>query len=55
MLNFSSTYPDTKIIVLKNNYRSQQNILDMATKLIDYNEERLSKKLSSIEKKLISS
>ncbi len=55
MLNFSSTYPDTKIVVLKNNYRSQQNILDMSTTLINNNEERLSKKLTSIEKKLISS
>ncbi len=55
MLNFSTYYKNTKIITLKNNYRSQQNILDMSAFFIDYNEERLSKKVKSINKQLISS
>ncbi|MDR2639810.1 MAG: hypothetical protein LBC61_00250 [Candidatus Peribacteria bacterium] len=52
MLDFSSKYADTKIIVLEENYRSNQKILDLATILIDNNEERLSKKISSIRKNL---
>lgn len=52
MLDFSSKFPDTKIIVLEENYRSNQKILDLATILIDNNEERLSKKITSIKKNL---
>jgi hypothetical protein len=55
MLSFSTKYKDTDIIVLENNYRSTQKILDLSTILIDNNNERLSKKINSIEKKLISS
>lgn len=55
MLDFSSKYSDAKVIVLENNYRSNQQILDLSSSLIDNNEERLSKKISNINKKLISS
>ncbi len=55
MLDFSSKYTDTKFIVLENNYRSNQQILDSSSILIDNNNERLSKKITSINKKLISS
>ena len=55
MLSFSTKYKDTDIIILENNYRSTQKILDLSTILIDNNNERLSKKINSIEKKLISS
>lgn len=55
MLNFSTHYENTKIVTLKNNYRSQQNILDLSADFIDNNEERLSKKVASINKELISS
>ncbi len=55
MLEFSSSYTDTKIVVLENNYRSNQAILDVASQLIDNNEERLSKKIETINKHLISS
>jgi DNA helicase-2/ATP-dependent DNA helicase PcrA len=55
MLDFSVKYQDTKIIVLKNNYRSNQDILDLCTGLIENNNERLSKRVSNIKKELISS
>lgn len=55
MLDFSTKYKNTKFIVLENNYRSNQYILDLSTKLIKNNNERLSNKIKSIEKKLISS
>jgi DNA helicase-2/ATP-dependent DNA helicase PcrA len=55
MLDFSSKYKDTKIIVLKENYRSNKQILDLSSALIDNNEERLSKKIISINKKLLAS
>jgi DNA helicase-2/ATP-dependent DNA helicase PcrA len=52
MLDFSSKFPDTKIIVLEENYRSNEQILNLATALIDNNEERLEKKILSINKRL---
>ncbi|MCP4523499.1 MAG: ATP-dependent helicase [Candidatus Gracilibacteria bacterium] len=55
MLDFSTKYPKTEFIVLENNYRSTQGILDLSSQLINHNNERLSKKISHIEKKLISS
>jgi len=55
MLEFSTKFPQTHMIVLENNYRSTQPILDLCTALIDNNNERLSKRISSLEKKLISS
>lgn len=55
MLDFSTKYPETQFVVLENNYRSTQPILDLSSKLIDNNNERLSKKISTIDKKLISS
>ena len=55
MLDFSTNYKDTNFIVLENNYRSNQSILDLSLQLIDNNNERLSKKIPNINKKLISS
>lgn len=52
MLNFSLEYPDTKYIVLEQNYRSNQQILDLSSSLIENNNERLSSRLSFINKKL---
>ncbi len=54
MLDFVSTYPDTKFIVLKNNYRSAQSILDLSTNLIENNSQRLVNKLPNLKKELIS-
>lgn len=55
MLDFSSKYKDTNVIVLKENYRSNQAILDLAHNLIQNNNERLSNKLERIQKELIAS
>ena len=55
MLDFSSKYQNTKFVVLENNYRSNQAVLDLASNLIDNNNERLSKKIASVNKKLVSS
>lgn len=52
MLNFSSTYPDTKLIVLTENYRSSQKILDTADELISMAEDRLVNRMTGINKKL---
>ena len=53
MLDFSNTYPDTKFIVLENNYRSSQSILDLSLNLIEKNSERLINRLDFLDKKLI--
>jgi DNA helicase-2/ATP-dependent DNA helicase PcrA len=55
MLDFSNKYSDTQFVVLENNYRSTQPILDLSSQLINNNEERLSKKISTIDKKLTAS
>ena len=44
-LEFDKIYKDTKIIRLEKNYRSTQNILSVASKLISYNENRVGKNL----------
>ena len=46
-LEFDKVYKKTKIIRLEDNYRSTQNILNVASHLISYNENRLGKKLNS--------
>jgi DNA helicase-2/ATP-dependent DNA helicase PcrA len=53
MLDFVGTYPDTKFIVLKNNYRSAQSILDLSIDLIENNTQRLVNKLPDLKKELI--
>ena len=44
-LEFDKTYKNTKIIRLEKNYRSTQNILSVASKLIENNQSRVGKKL----------
>ncbi len=46
-LEFDKIYKNTKIIRLEENYRSSQNILNVASGLISNNENRLGKKLNS--------
>ena len=46
-LEFDKIYNNTKIIRLEENYRSSQNILNVASELISNNENRLGKKLNS--------
>jgi len=55
MLDFSKNYEDTKFIVLKHNYRSTSNILEVSSALISNNEERLSNKIDVVNKELESS
>ena len=56
ILQFKSDYPDSKEIVLKNNYRSSQEILDLSYQFIQQNNpNRLEVKLGDkISKKLLS-
>ena len=49
-LEFDQIYKNTKIIRLQENYRSSQNILNVASELISNNENRLGKKLNSNQK-----
>ena len=46
-LEFDKTYQNTKIIRLEKNYRSTQNILNVASKLIENNQNRVGKTLFS--------
>jgi DNA helicase-2/ATP-dependent DNA helicase PcrA len=56
MLEFANTYTkDLKTVVLTNNYRSTQPILDISKTLIDQNEERLVKQIDGLSKELLSS
>ena len=50
-LDFDKIYKNTKIIRLEKNYRSTQNILSVASKLIENNQNRVGKTLYTNEKK----
>lgn len=45
ILNFESDYPDAKTVVLEQNYRSTQNILDVSNNVIKNNSQRRPKNL----------
>ncbi|HOV33479.1 MAG TPA: UvrD-helicase domain-containing protein, partial [Candidatus Hydrogenedens sp.] len=45
ILNFAETFPETSVFRLEQNYRSTKNILLLANKLVEHNENRLGKKL----------
>ena len=45
ILNFEKDYPDAKVIMLEENYRSTQNILDAANSVIKHNKMRKDKNL----------
>ncbi len=47
ILDFNKHYPNAKVVKLQINYRSTQEILDAANKLIEHNRKRLGKKLIS--------
>ena len=56
MMDFAGNYRDDLLtVVLTNNYRSTQPILDVSKALINRNEERLVKKLEGLSKELRSS
>lgn len=52
MLGFQRSYPDTKLVVLKENYRSTQSILNSAGQIIKQAEDRLTNREASISKEL---
>ena len=52
MLTFQNNYPKAKLVVLTDNYRSSQAILDTATKVISQASDRLVLRNSSINKTL---
>ncbi|HYM65540.1 MAG TPA: UvrD-helicase domain-containing protein [Candidatus Sulfotelmatobacter sp.] len=55
VLQFKKNFPKAKIITLINNYRSTQEILDTAYRLIQYNNPNRLEVVEKINKKLISS
>ncbi len=56
MLSFADSYKDSLLtVVLTNNYRSTQPILDVSKTLINRNEERLVKQIPGLSKELLSS
>jgi DNA helicase II / ATP-dependent DNA helicase PcrA len=55
ILNFKKTFNDVQIVTMTENYRSTQDILDVASHIIRKGEERLEKLLPEIEKELIAS
>ncbi len=56
MLGFAKKYSnDLMKVVLVNNYRSTQPILDISKTVINYNEDRLVKQIDGLSKELISS
>jgi DNA helicase-2/ATP-dependent DNA helicase PcrA len=56
MLSFADTYKsDLLKVVLVNNYRSTQPILDLSKTVIDRNIERLTKKIEGLSKELVAS
>lgn len=55
IIHFYQSFENTiKLIVLSQNYRSQQTILDIADSAIDQNQARVSKLIPSINKRLLS-
>ncbi len=52
MLDFKRSYPEAKLIVLTDNYRSSQQVLDAATGIIEQADDRLINRESSLTKKL---
>lgn len=53
MLSFRRSYADTKLIVLEDNYRSTQAILDTSRAIIEQAEDRLVKREAELTKNLV--
>lgn len=53
MLSFQVSYPSTKLIVLTENYRSSQKILDMSATIINQIEDRLVTRMPNLRKDLV--
>jgi DNA helicase-2/ATP-dependent DNA helicase PcrA len=50
-LQFDKIYTNTKIVKLEKNYRSTQNVLEVASKLISHNQKRVGKNLETTKEK----
>ena len=50
-LEFDKVYENTKVVRLEKNYRSSQNILEVASGLISHNQKRVGKKLETTKDK----
>jgi len=55
ILNFKKLFKDVEIVTMTDNYRSTQDILDVASHIIKKGKERLEKLLPEIEKNLVAS
>ncbi len=53
ILHFKRTYPRAETVVLKDNYRSHQDILDLSAKVMEQADDRLSIRDPSLDKNLI--
>lgn len=54
ILNFTDTYPDTKIVAITSNYRSTQDILNVARYVITQGSERLENRIPDLDKRIVS-
>lgn len=54
MLHFRRSYPSAKTVVLKENYRSTQDILDLSEKIVNQASDRLVLRDATLDKHLIS-
>jgi DNA helicase-2/ATP-dependent DNA helicase PcrA len=52
MLHFSKKYTDATVLVLTDNYRSTQQILDLSSRVIGNNETRIVRHVPGISKTL---
>ncbi|MGB1217192.1 MAG: ATP-dependent helicase, partial [Saprospiraceae bacterium] len=52
---YQSHAPDIELVMLKENYRSSQNILDASKSVIDNNDERIIRNIEGLDKNLIAS
>jgi DNA helicase-2/ATP-dependent DNA helicase PcrA len=55
ILNFKKIFKDVEVVTMTDNYRSTQDILDVASHIIRKGEERLEKLMPEIEKNLVAS
>ncbi|WP_426493613.1 ATP-dependent helicase [Hymenobacter sp. 102] len=53
VLDFTRRYPDAAVVVLEENYRSSAPILQLASTLIAYNQERLVRQIPGLTKELM--
>ncbi|MFT5765605.1 MAG: DNA helicase-2/ATP-dependent DNA helicase PcrA, partial [Saprospiraceae bacterium] len=53
LLDFKNAHHDLSLVVLKDNYRSTQKVLDVSKILIDHNQYRIINKIDGIEKTLL--